>query len=179
MLQADSYQDYFKYLTEQHPDLLHIDSAEVFGMMDIEDSFGDLRVKAKEKSFIFRLINYTYNVGLVGAENIKHCTGGWVMLHYFGNRQATEDQYYEALNKAEKANDDFIERIINDSQLGHPLWYNSYSKDMNINVQPIRFSGDGSYCGYRTIISWNNYFRVCLNDPEAPAWADGGQTPFE
>lgn len=178
MLQANSYQDYFKYLTEQHPDLLHTSDREVFGMIDIEDSFGDMRISVKEKSFIFRLINYTYNVGLTNHENLKHCTGGWFIGHYYGNRQATEEQYYEALNKAEKANDEFIERIINDSQLGHPLWYNSYPKAMDINVQPIQFVGDASYCGYRTIISWNNYFRVCLTDPQAPEWLDGGQTPY-
>jgi len=178
MLQADVYQNYFKYLTEQHPDLLHTADKEVFGMIDIEDSFGDMRISVKEKSYIFRLINYTYNVGLIGSDDMKGCTGGWVLAHYYGNRQATEEQYYEALNKAEKSNDEFIERIINDSQLGHPLWCNSYSKAMSINVQPIRFTGDASYCGYRTIISWNNYFRVCLADAQAPAWLDGGQTPF-
>ena len=179
MIQGDQYRDYFKYLCAQHPELTQQDADQVFGGIDIEDSFGDFRLRVEEKSYIFRLINYTYGVGLAQHENHKHLSGGWVVAHYFGNRQATQEEYYAALAKAEKVNDEFIERIISDSEQGHPLWYHSYPKQMNFNVQPIRFTGDASYCGYRTIISWSNYFRVCIDDPAAPAWLDGGITSFE
>lgn len=180
MLQQDTYQNYFSYLTEQHPAMAEqAATGSTFAMMDIEDSFGDLRIATAEKGYIFRLFNYTYQVDLVGGENNKLLVGGWIVAHYFGARRATEADYAAALAKAELINDEFIERIIHDNNAGHPLWNYSYPDKIDINVQPVRFTGDASYCGYRTIISWSNYFRVCLSDPAAPEWLDGGNTPTD
>lgn len=179
MIQGDLYRNYFRYLISQHPELAQQDSDQVFGQLDIEESFGDFRLRVEEKAYIFRLINYTYGVGQVGGENHKQLVGGWVVAHYFGARQANQEDYAAAMVKAELVNDELIERIISDSMEGHQLWYHSYPKRMEFNTQPVSYTGDASYCGYRTIISWNNYFRVCLSDPAAPAWLDGGLTPEE
>ena len=179
MQQGDLYRAYFLHQCQNHPELQHQDAAKVFGMIDIEDSFGDFRLGAKEKGYLLRLITYTYGVGLSTHETLKAYTGGYIIAKYFQPRTGGEEEYWAAMDDTERINDELIEKIIVDSRNGHPLWYNSLDSRQDFSVQPIRLTGDGSYCGWRTIFSWRSYWRDCITSPDAPEWADGGVNPHE
>lgn len=181
MARYDLYRKYFKHQVTHHPDLAHADTngSKVFEVIDVEEALGDFRSGAKEKSFIFRLINYTFSVGDDGGnETRKLFTGGFIVARYFDQRNTGESDYYTAIESSEKIVDELIEKMVSDSRAGHPLFFHTLDARQNINVQPALQFAPG-YAGWLVTFSFSNPIRICLTDEDAPAWTDGGQTPFE
>jgi hypothetical protein len=181
MARYDLYRKYFKHQCENHPDLAHADTngSKVFQTIDVEEALGDFRTGAKEKSFIFRLINYTFQVGDDGADETKKIfTGGFIVARYFDQRNTGESDFYTAVESSEKIVDELIEKMVSDSRAGHPLFYHTLDARQNINVQPALQFAPG-YAGWLVTFTFSNPIRICLTDEAAPAWSDGGQTPFE
>lgn len=181
MARYELYRKYFLHQCEHHPDLNHSEENgnRVFEVIDIEDALGDFRTGAKEKSYIFRLINYTYSVGDDAEHEVKKTfTGGFLIAKYFDIKNTGKAALYSAMNDSEKVMDEFIEKMISDSQNGHPLFNYSFDSRQQINIQPA-LQVNPSYAGWLITFSWSDHFRICLTDPSAPIWVDGGQTPFE
>ena len=175
------YRAYFEHQCANHPDLLHLNEQgrKVFEVMDIEEAISDFRGKIKEKDFIFRLLNYNYTVSDNGStQDQKNFTGGFIIARYFDVRNTGKSSYYQAMESTEKLVDEFIEKIISDSREGHPLWNYSLDYRQDFNIQP-RIALTPSYAGWSVVFRWSHPIRICITDPSAPAWLDGGTTPFE
>lgn len=177
---AELYRKYFRHQCVNHPDLLHADAAgsRVFQLIDVEEALGDFRSGAKEKGYIFRLVNYTYQVGDNGNhETLKEVQGGFLVAKHFSSRKTGTTDYYTAVQNSERITDDIIEKMFADSRNGHPLWHSSLDSRQQITVQPQTLNTD-SYTGWLVIFRWWYPFRDCITSEEAPDWGDGGKTPF-
>jgi hypothetical protein len=178
----DLYVNYFKHQAEAHPALLHNDATgrRVFAVISVDEALGDFRAGLKPKGYLMRLLEYSYRVSDAGNhEVVKMHEGGFLVAHHHSAREGGSAAYFEALAKSEKVLDEIIEKMIADSQNGHPLFYYSLDSRQDFQVSPLRFVGDASYAGYLCLFSFKTWWRNCLDSQEAPAWADGGQTPFE
>lgn len=175
----DTYRKYFEHQATAHPDLQHGTGGNVFATINVEEALGDFRAGAKEKGFIFRLINYFFSIGDNGAhETRKEINGGFIIAHYHSPRTGGVEQIYEALRKSEKVGDEIIEKMITDSRNGHPLFGRSFDSNQDVTAQPVTSVGD-NYSGYRYIFKFSNHWRNCITAAEAPAWTDGGTTPHD
>jgi hypothetical protein len=179
MTQNDLYVAYFKYLCEQHPDLVHAEGIgrHVFEVISIEEAVGDFRAGVKIKDFFFRLIMYTYRTSRDESGNVKKFVqGGWLIAKNVSTRENNKVEILETSAAAERLNDHFIARVINDSIAGYPLFNYSLNDRQNITSEEVKFTGDGTYIGWRTILDFDNYFDLCADEPE---WLDNGSTPLD
>lgn len=175
------YIDYFKHQAETHPDLLHDDASgqRVFALVTVEQAMGDFRTGAQTKATIVRLLEYSYVVDDQGkSQNAKAMQGGFIVASYYSARSGGDAAYIAAMAKSERIADEIIEKMITDSQAGHPLFDYSLDSRQQIQVNPIRNTGDATYVGFIVLFAYENFFRVCTTHDDAPAWTDGGQTPY-
>ena len=92
--------DYFKYLCEQHPALLHDDDSggRVFDVRDLDNAFGGLRTGMKEKSFAVHLVlptmDYRHEVGNNARKAYQF---GLLVAKYHGRRD-TRGPCYAPVN---------------------------------------------------------------------------------
>lgn len=171
----DDYIDYFEHQADNHPDL----GAASFRLISVDEAMGDFRGGVPTKGLILRLIEYSYSVGDGGRTNMeKTIQGGFLVAQHYSNRATGTEGYKSAMTIAERVTDELIEKIIADSIAGHPLFNYSLDSRQNFQVNPLPRSGDGSYAGYMVLFEFSNFFRVCPTHDDAPAWADGGATPY-
>ncbi len=180
MHQNDLYVDYFKHQVMSHPEMdYQVGVNEVFRVVNVEESIGDLRSGGSTDGYLFRLIMYTYRVSRSSkqADAKKYLTGGWIIAKGHSPRTDGTNGFLQAMADAEKINDEIIEKMIADSENGHPLFYHSFNTDQQINSQPKVHATGAGYSGWLTTFQFSNWFRNC---PQAgdPAWADGGLTPY-
>lgn len=177
-IRHDTYRAYWKHQAENHPTLLHqdLDGQRIFQEIDIEEALGDFRGSVREKSYIMRLINYTYFIDRRAHEAHKVFQGGFIIARHYSLREEGSSDYLQALTDCEKIVDDMIEKAIADSRNGHPLFHNSIDSEHDFTVTPVRLP---DYAGWRVIYSWRTFFRNCITDETAPAWVDGGATPHD
>lgn len=179
MIQADQYRSYFKHQCEAHPDIAETADGKVFETISVEEALGDFRSMVQEKGFIFRLIDYTYQVQDNNTSDPrKIINGGFIIAHHFSTRVDGKESFYAAKDKSEKVMDDIIEKMISDSRNGHPLFYYSMNTAENIYCQPIDQTGDNGYAGWICTFYFANHFTICPEHSDT-AWADGGLTPFD
>lgn len=180
MIRSDQYRKYFLYLCVNHPELVHSVNEKVFETVNVDEALGDFRTSVQKKGFIFRLIDYTYQISdNEAADPQKKVNGAFIVAHHFSLRTGGKDSYNEAKDKSEKIADDVIKRIVADSQNGHPLFYHSLDTARNINVTPIANTGDAGYVGWIVDFFFNNHFPICPDQNIDPAWIDGGTTPHQ
>jgi len=177
MTYNDLYRKYWEHQAANHPDLLHQADAgsRIFEVITIDEALGDFRSGVKEKSFIMRLIEYTYTVGRSGGEVHKFLQGGFIIARHYSQRANGSSDYLQAMLDGERIVDDMIEKAIADSRNGHPVFNYSIDSEHDFSVIPVRMP---DYAGWRCIYTWQNFFRDCITSSEAPAWVDGGVTPF-
>jgi hypothetical protein len=176
MQQNDAYINYFRWQCENHPDLLHQDTAgaRIFEVIDIDEAIGDFRTGVKEKDYIFRLIMYSYAPRLADNNFKKVLQGGFIIAKSYSRRKT---DHLEALKDSEVIVDHFIAKMISDSSNGHSLWMHSLDDGSDISVIPVSITGDGAYAGWRVIFSFENFFDHCVPGDAAPSWIDDGLTP--
>lgn len=172
----DLYRAYFKHQAKNHPDLLHSDASggRVFEVISVDEAIGDLRTSGKEKDFILRLLDYTYEVSDDTQSQIrKYIQGGFIVAKYHSPRSGGKESYYTAMEESERVMDELIAKMIADSQNGHPLFFHSLDSRQNITVNPLVSTEDGTYSG------WICFFRFAPHFPEcvAEGWLDDGLTP--
>lgn len=177
---AEQYRAYWLHQAENHPELQHTEESKVFEMISIEEAFGDFRMGAKEKSFILRPIFYTYRVGIntQDGQSLKQAQGGYIIAHYYDPRGGGSQAMLDALDKAERVNDQLMEKIIADSRAGHPLWNRSLDSNQNFNSQPVLLTSGLCYVGYRTVFNFHNAIPLCYPAEQAE-WDDDGLTPHQ
>ena len=83
------------------------------------------------------------------------------------------------MHMLEQINDDFIDRVVLDSQAGHPLFLHSMDEEQDFSSQSKVGLGDGSYIGYLTTFSWEHFLPNCLSHEGATQWLDDGVTPHQ
>lgn len=173
----NQYIDYFKYQCENHALLLHDDAVgdRVFEVISVEEALGDFRTAGKEKGYAFRLLEPIYFIGDNGNAPIrKTAQCGFIIAKYHGVRTGSADAYMTAMDDAESVSNDFVSKMIADSQNGHPLFFYSLDSRQNINVTPTTRRADGTYSG------WIITFQISINFDDCPSanWLDDGLTPF-
>lgn len=181
MTSIELYEKYFRHQAETHPDLLHndTDGDKVFFLMRDTESLGSLIRGIRRNSYLMLLLPAEYSVtdddNRIGHKRID---GGFILAHYYNPRNDTDADRRSAIYSAEAVVDAIIEKMIADSREGHPLFNYSLNADQDIRVQVANHTGDGSYTGYLVTFQISSYFRLCPTADDAPAWTDGGQTPF-
>jgi len=124
-----------------------------------------------EKDYIMRGFHYTYNVQDDG-QGRKYIQGGFMVAKYYSSSEGGTDAMLAALDDAEAVVDEIVEKMVTDSRAGHPLFLHSLDSAQQINVRPRPLVGD-NYAGWMCFFDFFNFFRVCLTDAGALAWADG------
>ena len=149
-------------------------------LITVDEAVGDFRSGVKEKGYIMRLLEYSYQVSDSGQhEVLKMHQGGFLIAHSYSERAGGAAAYMAAKGLAEKVMDEMIEKMIADSKNGHPLFYYSLDSRQDFNVTPVKHVGDASYTGYLCLFTFRSWFRNCITDPTAPAWVDEGVTPHD
>ena len=167
------YIDYFRTLAEQHPALLHTPERRVFEVVSVEEAWGDYRTRQKEKDFTMRLV--LPSGGLADGEQsdpMVDAMGGFVIAKYWDKRNEGDAALLEALDLSWEVGQDLVERIIHDSNQGHPLWYFSVNSPaaLELSWQPKIYTGDAQYAGWMFIFKWHAPLRNCITHSTAPIW---------
>lgn len=182
MLFENLYIDYFRHQAENHPDLVHSaqEGEQVFNVIDIEQGMlVGLRSGVKPDAFMMRLFHYTYRIHRPGAEMLKIIQGGFMLAKQFSVREDDAAEYQLALREAERVTDEVIEKMLADSQAGHPLFYRSLDSDQDITVVSSPKHSGTSYAAKICTFTFSQHWRNCIDSSDAPAWLDGGLTPFD
>lgn len=176
------YVNYFRWQTENHPQLLHaaVPGSHVFAVIDQESAKGDFRSSATEKGFIFRLIEPSGSAAGDADPNTR-LLGGFIIARYNAPRTKGDTDQTAAMDSAWKVGVDIIVKMVADSQNGHPFWYYSINTldALELNFQPRLLVGDVPYCGWMFTFRWRQPVELCLGAPGQPAWLDGGLTPLD
>lgn len=178
MLFNDTYRKYLEHQAKSHPSLLFEEGKKVFEMIGVEEAVGDFRSQVVNKGFIMRGIWYTYQISdNYAADAMKICTGGFIVAKYHSARAQGTDAFNAAMKESEQIVDEIVEKMIADSNDGHPLFYYSLNTAQQFNISPKPAMADGNYSGYLCTFRFNNHWRNCVTADAAPAWTDGGTTP--
>lgn len=168
------YHDYFMHQAIAHPLLSHTDQNRVFEMIGIDEDYGDLRSKVKEKDYVVRLLEYSYQVSdFSGAFLRKSIRGAFMIAKFYSPRNDSAADYLTALGSAEGIVDNFIEKMIADSKAGHPLFGYSLDRVQDFQIAPTIRPGDGAYAGWECIFTIRPAFDLAC---DSVGWTDGGIT---
>lgn len=180
MIFSDYYVAYLKHQAVKHPDLLHDDAvgSRVFSMLNLEETFGDLRTGSKEKDFIMRGIWPTQQISdrFTEGEVRKYWEGGFIIARYHAD--TTLPSILAAIAESEQIADEIVEKMIADSMAGHPLFYHSLDSNQNIQLSTYAMMAP-NWSGVRVLFDFVNFWRNCITHDTAPEWIDGGVTPVE
>jgi hypothetical protein len=182
MVFLDDIVAYFTYLSAQHPDLLHADTAgeRVFEVRDLDNAFGALRTGIKEKDFAVRLVLPTAEFHTEANNTRKVYQIGLLVAKYHGRRDVTDSGVIEAISDAERVAEDFLERIVSDSRNGLPLLGHSVDQVENLKatLEMLPSLFDGSYSGVLLMFELAPWRKVISTACDPVAWEDGGLTPY-
>ncbi len=173
--------DYYKYLCEQHPLLLHSNTsgARVFEVKAYEQAFSDFRTAIKPKDYFVRMILPTMTMRSQQMQAVKNYQVGLVFGKFYSRREGSSTDLLNAYTDAEKLADSFITRMVADSRNGHPLFFGSIDVVDNLKVQGDfwQAEGDGSYGAVMYLFDFST-FRGLDADCSDVVWLDGGLTPY-
>lgn len=178
----DQYINYFRHQAENHPYILHEDTEgrRAFESINIEEAMlSGLRSGLAPGQTVLKVLQYTYNIHRPGTDMLKKVRGGFMVAQYFSPRNSTPAKFIEALTTAERITDELIEKMLADSQNGHPLFNYSLDSDQDIQVTTAPMKPEGNYIAKICTFYFERFWRNCITHPDAPAWLDGGLTPFE
>lgn len=143
------YVNYFKWLCQLHPALLHQDGDKVFEVVSVEEAVGDFRGQVSAGGYFFRLIDYTWGAAETGNFQYQRKQGGFIIGKKLNIRNEGAAARIICRNQVETMVNDFIAHMLADSQNGHPLFGGNADnlEGLNINCQAMLNTGDGSYDG--------------------------------
>lgn len=178
----DDAADYFKYLCEQHPDLLHAETSgqRVFEVKAYEEAFSDFRTGAQEKAYFVRFIVPTMRMQGSGMNARKMYQAGLMVGKYYSTREDAKTAKVAAWAAAERVADDFVARMVADSRNGHPLFFNSIDDVSNLNLSGdfLDAEGDGSFAAVLYMFDFSTFRCVDPAGAEYPEWVDGPLTDY-
>lgn len=182
MARTSDYNSYFEYQATQHPELQHQPESgqQVFAIIPFTSAYGQYRTAIREKSFMMRLINYTFGMTDGDDQSRKSMVGGFIISKWHGTAQDITTEVTAAMEDSEKVVEDIVAKMVRDSQEGHPLFDSGADEvgDLQLNAQPLFFTGDGTYSGWIVTFKLNNYFDHCDSTRSGVVWPDGGTTPY-
>lgn len=172
------YYDYFKHQAEAHPSLAHTSTNRVYSLVTLEAALSDLRTDVLDvQGYLLRLIEPTFRFS--GQDGVPHklIEGGYT-IHKYYNRQASGDAaYLQAIADTERVGDDILEKMIADSENGHPLFAGDFSvPDATSSIR--HNTADAGYVGWLYLFSWQIPFGFCVPATRAE-WTDDGLTPYD
>jgi hypothetical protein len=176
----NDFTEYFKYLCEQHPDLLHAETAgdRVFEVVAYDEAFSDFRSVAQEKGYFVRFILPTMRFERKDNNARKVYQAGLMVGKYYSRREADKTAIVIAWADAERVADDFIARMIADSNAGYSLFSGTINTADRLNLQGDFWDvqGDGSYAAVVYFFDMGAFRCIDPNGGEYAAWVDGGLT---
>jgi len=174
--------EYFQYLCEQHPELLHGEDAgeRVFEVVAYEDAFSDFRTAAQEKAFFVRFILPTMRLERQGANARKWYQAGLMVGRYYSRREDEKAELVAAWSDAERVADDFVARMVADSANGYPLFNSSIdtADRLNLTGDFWEAQGDGSSAAVLYMFDMGIFRCIDPNGSEYADWQDGGLMPI-
>lgn len=170
---------YFQYLCEQHPELLHADEAgqRVFEVRQLEEAERDPRTGIKEKDFLVRLVLPTTELSDQTGNAVKTYEVGLLIAKYHGAREADPADWIAAMSAAERIGDEFVTRMVADSRAGNPLFFGRADMvgGLGVTSEFLMQVGDTSYSGVLLIFRMSTF--RCL-DPDDTDWVDDALTGY-
>lgn len=158
------YIDYMKTLAVNHAELCHEDKKgkEAFFRMNIQELYGAWRSGIRPKGIALVAIEYLAKLSSKSSKQIlsERQAGFLVIGHHRGNDDAAQ---LEILAKTEKIVLQIINRMIKQSQGGHPLLGCSISSHNDFNYTPQYNLGDGNYAGWLVTFQFNTPVDSCVN----------------
>lgn len=175
--------DYFRYLCEQHPDLLHDEAVglRVFEVRDLEEAFGALRTGIKPKAFAVRLVLPSMSYRGEGNNARKKYQFGLLVAKSHGKRDTLDADVIAAIAAAEKITDEILERMVSDSRNGYALFLYSIDQTDNLAAtgEVVLNVFDGTYSGILTMFEFEVFRKMVSTSSDgcdAVGWLDGGLT---
>lgn len=174
-----AYIDYFRHQAASHPALLHTAERRVFEVASFEEAWGDFRTAMKERDYMMRLILPNGKVVGDADDNIT-VLGGFIIAKYWDKRNEGDQAIESALDKSFEVGTDILTKMIHDSNNEHPLWYWTAGSAtvLDVSWQTKLYTGDTQYAGILFTFRWQTSWMNCISHSSAPAWTDGGETPF-
>lgn len=170
------YRDYFRHQAINHPTLAHTFTSRVFAMIGVDEDYGDLRSMVKEKDYVMRLLEYTYQAGQdQGGVFRKSLRGAFMVAKFYSPRNNSSAEYHAALHAAETIMDNIIEKMIRDSRNGHPLFGYALDSTQDFQIAPVLRPADGAYAGWECVFTLRPLFPEAC---DSVGWLDGGVTPY-
>jgi len=174
---------YFRYLCEQHPLLNHSEAvgSRIFEVVAYEDAFSDFRTAAMEKAFFVRFVLPTMRFERKDNNARKVYQAGLMVGRFYSRREDAKEEIVEAWAAAEQVADDFMARIIADSNNGYPLFSAAVSTvdRLNVNGDFLDIQGDGSYAAVLYLFDIAAFRCLDPTGDDFAAWMDGGLTDFD
>lgn len=167
------YKNYFKHFSECHPKLLEEECKVIFEMKNFEKAYGDFRSQVYEKTFVVRLLEYTWGLSDNYTDNaLQNMQGGFLILGYHSAREQGDEEYCNVMACTEGIALDFAEKMMDDSKENHPLWKTSICTASHLNWQavPVSCLGDGTYSGWLITFQWKSELHNCLQDHYDEKW---------
>lgn len=171
---------YFKYLSEQHPDLNHAETVgeRIFEVVAYEDAWSDFRTAAAEKAYMVRFVLPTMTFDNSGNDARKSYKIGLQVGRYYSRREDSKEEIVEAWSDAERVADDFIARMVADSRNGYPLFNSTIDSVGNMKIEGDFWDvqGDGSWAVVFYLFDVGSFRCVNPNGAGVAEWTDGGLT---
>lgn len=173
------YRNYFLHQAENHPALLHAPDNLVFELVTLDEALGDLRSEnIPEKGYIMRLLEPTYRIFRDEDGQLhKLIEGGFGIYRHYDVGTAGPASYYAAMEGSEEIVDNMVEKMVADSQNGHPAFQSSIDSAFQASVESRNKTGDSGFAGWLCLFSYSPIFNVC-NPAAGTAWLDNGTTPY-
>lgn len=176
------YVQYFKYLAQKHPQILHIDEVGKYtfdvvtqtNIRDLSISQTDINPAAE---YIMLLVSPTIE-GLGrddGGVDDLH-TGAFFILKKFAARNNDKRDWWNFMPDVKAIVKSILRRIVKDSRNKHPLFQRSVDVFGKLNYKLIERVIDEKWYGYLVTFNFKNITPDC---PDATTpWTDAGVTPY-
>jgi len=164
------YYNYFEHNVKLHSELSPSSKAKgVFEMLTVEEALGAFRSSLKESKYVFRLLEPTWSLIGEDAQGMQEVEAGFIIAKKGSDRNKGKTHYIDSIASCEAIAHEFANKIMLDSNDGHPLFNYSVNtlKELKWHCQTMRKVGDGSFDGVIASFSFLMDFDTCI-DTEKP-----------
>ncbi len=179
---VSTYIRYFKYLAQKHPLLLHDDTIggktfDVVLQRDIKElDIARMGIKS-DADFILILVIPTMETEDAEDGNAKRThLGGFLILKKTSPRTDAKYEWWNSLPETEVIALQILQRMVADSQAGHPLFHRQADRFENLNARFSERVVEEKWVGFLVTFSYKNILPHC---PIDCVWTDSGTTPTD
>lgn len=178
---VNTYIKYFEYLAQKHPLILHqnIVGLKAFDMVlqrDIKElSIARMDINPNADFILLAVIPTDETEGSEDGNAKQVHTGGFFVLKKNAPRTEEKTEWWNAMYETQLIAYNILQRMITDSQNGHPLFHRQADRFENLNPRFSERVIEEKWYGYLVTFSFKNIL------PECPlldcVWTDSGVTP--